>query len=410
MNITEKLEKLLQIKHELKQTCLYRNIILNDNMSTYANSINQETNAMKEEINNLENSLKKEIGYIYAYSASEQNIPEGYLLCDGSTLRRDYYNDLFNVIGTTYGQGNIEYWKLENDFTFDGINYPDNAYKIDVQKLDITTKFYPGQFVTNGINYWYLQRQFIYNGNNLPVDADLITVDTQPVVNKQYYVHDCIILNNQFMMAKGNFIYDGNETHLNNAVMKYTLINYIELTQKTYNANTYVTDGINYWYLSNQFIYDGNNFPNQQDKITMYNIQKNNLYTENQFVTNKNNIFALPDFRGIFLRSYKHNVSKPLGIKQNYLIPNNWRSTLANFSTAYKSHLKYYNTSFLSMAGSNDYTGGDFQIKDCADGNNKCVVSKIILNPQLISGGGHVDYNGGLSPENYAVNYIIKYQ
>jgi microcystin-dependent protein len=32
--------------------------------------------------------------------------PNGWLVCDGSTVSRSYYSDLFKVIGTTYGAGN----------------------------------------------------------------------------------------------------------------------------------------------------------------------------------------------------------------------------------------------------------------------------------------------------------------
>ena len=31
--------------------------------------------------------------------------PEGFLICDGSAVSRETYGDLFNIIGTTYGEG-----------------------------------------------------------------------------------------------------------------------------------------------------------------------------------------------------------------------------------------------------------------------------------------------------------------
>ena len=43
-------------------------------------------------------------GNIIAFSG--QTIPEGYLLCDGSAVSRFEYAELFDIIGTTYGQGN----------------------------------------------------------------------------------------------------------------------------------------------------------------------------------------------------------------------------------------------------------------------------------------------------------------
>lgn len=44
------------------------------------------------------------IGSITAYSANE--VPTGWLLCDGQAVSRVDYKELFNVIGTVYGEGN----------------------------------------------------------------------------------------------------------------------------------------------------------------------------------------------------------------------------------------------------------------------------------------------------------------
>lgn len=33
------------------------------------------------------------------------DVPEGYLVCNGSEVSREDYADLFNVIGTTFGEG-----------------------------------------------------------------------------------------------------------------------------------------------------------------------------------------------------------------------------------------------------------------------------------------------------------------
>ena len=43
------------------------------------------------------------IGTIYAFAGN--NIPSGYLPCNGSAISRTTYADLFAVIGTTYGSG-----------------------------------------------------------------------------------------------------------------------------------------------------------------------------------------------------------------------------------------------------------------------------------------------------------------
>lgn len=43
------------------------------------------------------------IGAIYMYAGN--TAPEGYLMCDGSAVSRSSYSGLFDVIGTTFGQG-----------------------------------------------------------------------------------------------------------------------------------------------------------------------------------------------------------------------------------------------------------------------------------------------------------------
>ena len=43
------------------------------------------------------------IGTIFAFAGN--NIPSGYLPCNGGAIRRETYADLFAVIGTTYGSG-----------------------------------------------------------------------------------------------------------------------------------------------------------------------------------------------------------------------------------------------------------------------------------------------------------------
>ena len=43
------------------------------------------------------------IGSIVAYSSN--NAPNGWLICNGSAVSRETYNELFNVINTNYGQG-----------------------------------------------------------------------------------------------------------------------------------------------------------------------------------------------------------------------------------------------------------------------------------------------------------------
>ena len=56
------------------------------------------------EINKLcEKKVDINVGVISAYAGD--TIPDGYLRCDGSAVSRNTYEDLFTIIGTTYGNG-----------------------------------------------------------------------------------------------------------------------------------------------------------------------------------------------------------------------------------------------------------------------------------------------------------------
>ena len=37
----------------------------------------------------------------------QDSIPSGWILCDGSSVNRNTYSELFSLIGTTYGSGNL---------------------------------------------------------------------------------------------------------------------------------------------------------------------------------------------------------------------------------------------------------------------------------------------------------------
>ena len=69
------------------------------------------TYATKEElayINNELNIAKKSIvpvGVIYPFGGSNEKVPDGYLPCDGRAVSRTQYSALFNVIGTSFGNG-----------------------------------------------------------------------------------------------------------------------------------------------------------------------------------------------------------------------------------------------------------------------------------------------------------------
>ena len=54
------------------------------------------------------------IGVVLQFSGKDTMIPDGFLICDGSSLLRTDYPDLFNVIGTTYGSTDNTHFNLPN--------------------------------------------------------------------------------------------------------------------------------------------------------------------------------------------------------------------------------------------------------------------------------------------------------
>lgn len=65
------------------------------------------TYATKEELANTNNELKSivPVGVIYPFGGSDEKVPAGYLPCDGREVSRTQYSALFNVIGTSFGNG-----------------------------------------------------------------------------------------------------------------------------------------------------------------------------------------------------------------------------------------------------------------------------------------------------------------
>ena len=60
----------------------------------------EDLEAILEQINNSSSNIIGELKYL-----SFDTIPQNCLMCDGSEISRDTYSELFNVIGTTYGEG-----------------------------------------------------------------------------------------------------------------------------------------------------------------------------------------------------------------------------------------------------------------------------------------------------------------
>lgn len=71
------------------------------------NANTNEIETLKTNVENIRNVCIIEslpIGIMMAYG-SATNVPSNWLVCDGSAVSRETYSDLFNVIGTSYGEG-----------------------------------------------------------------------------------------------------------------------------------------------------------------------------------------------------------------------------------------------------------------------------------------------------------------
>lgn len=66
-----------------------------------------DTYATKKELANTNNELKSivPVGVIYPFGGDSSKVPDGYFLCDGREVSRTKYSALFNVIGTSFGNG-----------------------------------------------------------------------------------------------------------------------------------------------------------------------------------------------------------------------------------------------------------------------------------------------------------------
>ena len=70
--------------------------------STYATKI--ELANTNNELNIVKKSIVP-VGVIYPFGGGNDKVPDGYLPCDGRAVSRTEYSALFNVIGTSFGNG-----------------------------------------------------------------------------------------------------------------------------------------------------------------------------------------------------------------------------------------------------------------------------------------------------------------
>ena len=90
-------------------------------------NLNRLQQLIKQDIQGAVSGDTLPVGVIVPYGSN--TIPENWLLCDGSAVSRETYQDLFNTIGTTYGAGD----------GFTTFNLPDLQGRVVVGKDDNDT-------------------------------------------------------------------------------------------------------------------------------------------------------------------------------------------------------------------------------------------------------------------------------
>jgi len=146
------------------------------------------------------------VGSILAFAGS--TAPEGYLMCDGSNVSRTANNDLFNVIGTTYGQG-------DGSTTF-GI--PNIKGKILVM-LDTSQTEFNALGKTGGSKY--LQRH--NHGGRVKITGTAISSDGQSGGGSNWVVNIDAVTNN----ASKFYTIDYDGTGDSGNLQPYIVVNYI---------------------------------------------------------------------------------------------------------------------------------------------------------------------------------------
>jgi microcystin-dependent protein len=69
-------------------------------------SMQDNVRKLGEEVHKMKQIPRVPPGTVVAFAGEKDKVPNGWVLCDGRSLNRDEYRELFNVIGTAHGNGN----------------------------------------------------------------------------------------------------------------------------------------------------------------------------------------------------------------------------------------------------------------------------------------------------------------
>lgn len=78
-----------------------------ESLEARISSVESETGDQAAKIADLEIELERTVpaGTVVPFAGPVHQVPDGWLLCDGSLVSRSDFTDLFDVIGTTHGEG-----------------------------------------------------------------------------------------------------------------------------------------------------------------------------------------------------------------------------------------------------------------------------------------------------------------
>ena len=163
----------------VKESLITDNISIKQEGEYFPIKVSENSNnSFKLKKDGFYSNLNIPIGCVIPFAG--QNIPSTFLLCDGSTVRKDVYLDLFNVIGYTYGGSNNEF-KLpdlrELVPVCVGTNETYNIASHDVYEVG---EFKDDQLQTHAHNY---QSVYTTGGNAAGRDTDKNVLS--PTVNSE---------------------------------------------------------------------------------------------------------------------------------------------------------------------------------------------------------------------------------